>query len=128
MKLIPKRSTRQIISLSIMIGFLIPPTCYGPNFYTNQHTRFCPITHKFGEGATCYVLDEEVGHRALIQHADEDGEIRYFELRSETFAVHFPIPDWVTELSPPGYTAQLIPERRDIIMLDGAVLRFTPLR
>lgn len=127
MGLIPKHSTRQIIGLSLMIVLLIPPTCFGPNFYTNQHTRFCPITHKFAEGATCYVLDEEAGHRALIQHADKDGDVRYFELRTETSAVYFPIPDFLTELSPPGYTAQMIPERRDIIMLDDAVLRFTPL-
>jgi hypothetical protein len=127
MSLIPKRSTRQIISLCIMILLLTPPTCFGPNFYTNEHTRFCPITHKFAEGATCYVLDEEMGERALIQHMDEDRGIRYFEIRSQTSAVHFEIPDWVTELSPPGYTAQMIPERSDIIMIDDVALRFTPL-
>ncbi len=123
----PKNSTRQIIGLSVMIVLLTPPTCYGPNFFTNQHTRFCPITHKFAKGATCFILDEEVGHRALIQHADRDGDIRYFELRSKTSAVYFSIPDSVTELSPPGYTARLIPDRSDIIMLDAALLRFAPL-
>jgi len=127
MSLIPKQSTRQIIGLSIMIILLTPPTCYGPNFFTNQHTRFCPITHKFAEGAACFVLDEEVGQRALIQHADKNGDVRYFELRARASAVHFPIPDSVTELSPPGYRARLIPERSDIIMLDAAVLRFAPL-
>ena len=127
MGLIPNRSTRQIIGLSIMIVLLIPPTCFGPNFFTNQHTRFCPITHRFAEAATCYVLDEEVGRRVLIQHADYDGEIRYFEIRSEISAVRFPIPDRLTNLSPPGYSAQLIPGRSDIIMLEDAVLRFTPI-
>ncbi len=125
--LIPKKSTRQIIGLSIMIGLLFPPTCYGPNFYTNQHTRFCPISHKFAEGATCYVLDEDVGQRALIQHANLDGDVRYFELRDTSSSVRFPIPDTLRDLSPQGYRGSLVPGRSDIVMLDDVALRFAPL-
>ena len=124
---LPSQSTRQMIGLSVMIVLLIPPTCFGPNFFTNHHTRFCPITHKFAAGATCFVLDEEEGQRALIQHADLTGEIRYFELRDATSALRFPIPDSVTVLSPPGYRARLIPGRSDIVMLDDVVLRFAQL-
>jgi len=127
MSALPSQSTRQIIGLSAMIVLLIPPTCFGPNFFTNHHTRFCPITHKFAAGATCFLLDEEVGQRALIQHADLESEIRYFELRDEKSSVRFPIPDTLTELSPPGYSASLIPGRSDVVMLNDTVLRFAPL-
>lgn len=127
MSMLPRQSTLQMIGLAIIIVLLIPPTCFGPNFFTNHHTRFCPISHKFAEGAACFVIDEEIGERALVQHADQDRGIRYFELREANRSVRFLIPDSVTELAPPGYRARLIPGRSDVVMLDDQVLPITPL-
>ena len=125
MGMLPSRATRQIIALSVMIVLLAPVTCFGPNFFTNRHTRFCPITHQFAAGASCFVLDED-GQRFLIQHADLDREIRYFELRDESSSVRFPIPNSLTVLTPMAYRARLIPGRSDAVMLDDAVLRIEP--
>jgi len=123
--MLPSRSTRQIIGLSVGIALLAPVTCFGPNFFTNRHTRFCPLRHQFAAGASCFVLDED-GRRTLIQHADLDRGIRYFELRDGESSLRFPIPDSVTVLAPTAYRARLVSGRSDVILLDGALLRVEP--
>ena len=108
-----------------MIVLLAPMTCFGPNFFTNHHTRYCPITHKFAAEASCFVLDE-FGPRVLIQHANLGRKGGYFELRDGDTSVRFPMPNSLTVLAPTGYHASLIPDRSDAVMIDDRVLRFKP--
>ncbi len=118
-----KRSTRQIIGLSGMILLFAPVTCFGPSYFLNVHTLYCPITHKIREGSVCVVLDTD-GRRTLIQHANLDDDDAYLEIHREAGSRHFELPSSVSVLAPVGYAARLIDGREDTILLDGHV---TPL-
>ena len=123
--MLPARATRQIIALSALIAILALPTCFGPNFFTNVHTRHCPVTHQFSAGAACVVLDDD-GTRTLIQHANLDRKVQYLELRRAGDELSFRIPESVTVLAPMGYTARLVPGRDDVVRLNGEVVRLVP--
>ena len=101
-----------------MILLLAPITWFGPNFFLNLHTSFCPLTHQLRENSVCVVLDTD-GVRTLIQHADLDDPDDYFEIRDDASSRYYALPDAVTALAPTGYTARLVPDRDGEIMLNG---------
>lgn len=106
------------MALSGLIALLAPLTCFGPNFFLNAHTRYCPLTHQFSAGAACFVLDERA-ERVLVQHANlSDGEA-HFEILEGSRSREFKIPESITVLTPTSYAARLIPGAQSAVTIDG---------
>ena len=91
-----------------------------------RHTPYCPKLHQRGDLRSCYVLDDR-GDRALIQHAELDGNRCYFEIRAEGKSAFYAMPDSIVRFAPQGYSARLLEDTTGIVEIDGKQVKLVEI-
>jgi hypothetical protein len=109
-----------IVTISTFIALL---AC---GYITGTHTPYCPWRHKLSDTASCVVLDRK-GARILIQHADLDTNEYYLEILNDQQSRTFKMPDFITQLAPQGYSAELIVGDDQVILINGTRYLLEPL-
>lgn len=106
-----------IIFLTIIIFCL--------SYFLGTHTKYCPLGHKISDTSACVVLDRDVD-RILIQHADLDINVYSLEIIEGNKSSFFKFPPFIHQLAPNGYTASLIKNENDTILIDGSRYSLEP--
>jgi len=75
--------------------------------------------------AVCVVLDSK-DNRILIQHADLDSNEYSLEIIENETSFHYKLPSFITRLAPKGYTARLIENKNDEIIINGENVSLVP--
>lgn len=123
----PMRIARRIVlSFGAAIGIVVVGgLAFG--FAMSDATKYCPWSHHVSDLSSCEVLDEANG-RVLVQHADLDSNVYYLELiESNGQSSCFELPEGIGQLAPQGYTARLVSNSPDHIILNSKNVRLTAL-
>jgi len=76
--------------------------------------------------SVCVVLDK-IEEKILIQHGNLDTNIYYLEIKNRNTSVFYEFPD-VTKIGPGDYSAKLVPENDEHILIDGNVFHLIELK
>jgi hypothetical protein len=110
-----------------MLPFLlISLIILGAGYFIGTHTPYCPRRHKISDTASCIILDRDPT-RILIQHADLDSNDYFFEIIEQGTSKLWKMPSFLTQLAPQGYTANLVPDKKEIVLINGRQCILEPL-
>lgn len=108
------------------LGIVVLGAVLAVLIFLSQATSYCPWSHELSDTASCAVLDETAG-RALVQHANLDSNVYYLELVVAGVSRYYALPEAIGQLAPEGYSARIVSDQDELILLNGEEYRLSPL-